>query len=435
MEHPVIVVGGGIAGLATAAYLARAGRAVTVLEKATALGGRAATDRPHGFSLNRGAHALYSGGPASEVLSELGVGYQAGTPKRVYALDARGVHLIPTSTVGFLTTTLLDAGDKRELAAFFGRLARTAPQAHAHESVAEWIAGALQRRRTRRLFTGLARVQTYSSALDVIGADVFLARLKQTSTHPVHYVSGGWQTLVDGLREAASRAGVTIQTSAGAERIEVLDGLASGVQLHGGEHVPAADVVLAVPPDDALRLLGSQAAPRLAQIVSDMAPGHVAALDVALRSLPSRTYPVVFDLEQPRFLTVQSTVAELAPKGGAVIHAFTQPDFRTPEDPATARSGLEAMLDQFQPGWRELVVKQRFLPRMLGTSALPLVSQGSMAGRAAHRSQDVSNVYFAGDWIGPRGYLVDTSLDSARETARLVLGVAQQHRHPVLQAA
>src|SRR5207253_14118 len=79
-----LVVGGGLAGLSAATYLARAGQRVTLLEKAPALGGRAVTDAPHGFTLNRGAHALYTGGAASEVLRDLGVTYSAGSPKNVY---------------------------------------------------------------------------------------------------------------------------------------------------------------------------------------------------------------------------------------------------------------------------------------------------------------------------------------------------------------
>lgn len=37
----VVIVGGGMAGLAAAAYLARAGKTVTLFEKAVNLGGRA----------------------------------------------------------------------------------------------------------------------------------------------------------------------------------------------------------------------------------------------------------------------------------------------------------------------------------------------------------------------------------------------------------
>lgn len=64
----VIVVGGGLAGLAAAAYLARAGRSVTLFEQAAAVGGRARTRKQGAFSLNQGAHALYLGGPAEQVL-------------------------------------------------------------------------------------------------------------------------------------------------------------------------------------------------------------------------------------------------------------------------------------------------------------------------------------------------------------------------------
>ena len=50
------IIGGGIAGLTAAAYLARAGRRVTVFEKAQAIGGRARTEIKNGFAFNIGPH-------------------------------------------------------------------------------------------------------------------------------------------------------------------------------------------------------------------------------------------------------------------------------------------------------------------------------------------------------------------------------------------
>ena len=67
----VSVVGGGIAGLAAAIYLARGGRTVTVFEKNRHLGGRAVTHLRHGFRFNLGPHAVYRFGPGSRVLREL----------------------------------------------------------------------------------------------------------------------------------------------------------------------------------------------------------------------------------------------------------------------------------------------------------------------------------------------------------------------------
>lgn len=64
----VIVVGGGLAVLAAAAYLARAGSSVTLFEQAAVVGGRARTRKQGAFSLNQGAHALYLGGARGSVV-------------------------------------------------------------------------------------------------------------------------------------------------------------------------------------------------------------------------------------------------------------------------------------------------------------------------------------------------------------------------------
>src|SRR5919198_961571 len=87
----VAVIGGGLAGLTTAAYLARAGRSVTLLEKASKLGGRAITTEQHGFLFNRGIHAFYQTGSGEAVLNELGVLYSGKSSGRsMYEADYQG---------------------------------------------------------------------------------------------------------------------------------------------------------------------------------------------------------------------------------------------------------------------------------------------------------------------------------------------------------
>ena len=73
MSKNVVIVGGGLAGLAASIYLARAGRTVTVFEKRRYLGGRAITQLRHGYRFNLGAHAFYRAGAAASVCKELGV--------------------------------------------------------------------------------------------------------------------------------------------------------------------------------------------------------------------------------------------------------------------------------------------------------------------------------------------------------------------------
>ena len=63
-QLPVIIIGAGMAGLACATWLHRAGRPVLVLEAADAVGGRVRTDvTPEGFRLDRGFQVLLTNYP------------------------------------------------------------------------------------------------------------------------------------------------------------------------------------------------------------------------------------------------------------------------------------------------------------------------------------------------------------------------------------
>src|SRR3954447_20421357 len=62
----VIIVGGGLAGLACAVELAHAGVSFTLLESADAPGGRVRTDELHGFALDRGFQVLLTAYPETQ---------------------------------------------------------------------------------------------------------------------------------------------------------------------------------------------------------------------------------------------------------------------------------------------------------------------------------------------------------------------------------
>src|SRR6266702_1240925 len=134
MESPVthtdvVVVGGGIAGLAAACYLARGGKSVTLFEKAATLGGRAATSNHEGYLFNRGIHGLYTGGATEEVLQELGITSTYGSPKETFLLHEGQMYPFPASTSSLLSSHLLKFGDNVELARLLAPYHDSKPQA------------------------------------------------------------------------------------------------------------------------------------------------------------------------------------------------------------------------------------------------------------------------------------------------------------------
>jgi phytoene dehydrogenase-like protein len=130
---------------------------------------------------------------------------------------------------------------------------------------------------------------------------------------------------------------------------------------------------------------------------------------------------VVFDLDRPRFQTVQSLFTKIAPQGGALIHTIKYLDPAHPTDPGEDERDLEDLLDTLQPGWRDVLVKRIYLPRIESISMLPTPNVGGFAGRPDPQVPDIAGLYLAGDWIGAEGYLVDASMASARRVARLLL--------------
>jgi len=117
------VVGGGIAGLAAAIYLARGGRTVTLFEKRRNLGGRAITSLRHGFRFNLGPHTVYRKGAGRTVYRELGIPIRGGRA-RTHALGLIGSeqHTLPVSAFSLLFTSLLSARAKLEAASLFFRV-------------------------------------------------------------------------------------------------------------------------------------------------------------------------------------------------------------------------------------------------------------------------------------------------------------------------
>ena len=125
----MVVVGGGLAGLAAATVAARAGCKVVVLEARSGPGGRARTATRGGYLLNEGAHALYRGGEAMPILRQLGVEPDGGIPPTKGTMGIRDgrLGLLPVSASSLMLTDLLGARGKLRLGKVLATLPRTDP--------------------------------------------------------------------------------------------------------------------------------------------------------------------------------------------------------------------------------------------------------------------------------------------------------------------
>lgn len=420
----VIVIGGGLAGLTAAAFAARGGRSVILCERAGAPGGRAQTTEAGEFRFNLGPHALYRGGPAERALRELGITPQGRKPgvSGAFAVAGGRAHALPGGFLSLLTTGLFGVPAKLEAARLLGSLARHDAEPLQHTTVEAWLATAVRHADVRALTGALVRVSSYAADHAHMSAGAALEQMQAALGSGVLYLDGGWQTLVDALRDAATAAGVRVRTGARAERV-VANGATRTVQLADGTQLTADAVILAVPPDSARTLLAGSAAEQTATAwAAEAQPVRAACLDLGLAKLPRPRALFALGVDRPLYLSVHSaSAARLAPEGGAMIHVakYLRPD---EGDARADERELEGLLDLVQPGWRAAVRQRRFLPNMLVSPALPTAAQGGLRGRPAVAVPNLDGVYLAGDWVGHEGLLADASFASAREAAQRVLG-------------
>jgi len=331
----VVIIGGGHNGLVCATYLAMAGRKVQILEALQTVGGGAATTSfADGYKVSGLAHVLYGLNP--KVCRDLkleSAGLDRGAPIDTIALDRDGNHL--TLGVHDVAGSGLSQSDIAAYTSFkkeFHRYAKTLdplmmnkPPRLKDMDRKDLITLAKIGWKLRfglgvdsmREFLRVGGINIYDVLNEVFDNELlkgaiavdavmgqhmgprtpttvltYLHRLWGETTSRASLPVGGMGQVADALSNAATKAGVSIQTGAKVKRILVNDGKATGVELESGEQIDAAIVISnADAKTTFLDLVGTLEldAMFVHRIQGTRTKGNVAKLHLALRALPEFT--------------------------------------------------------------------------------------------------------------------------------------------------
>ena len=409
----VVIVGGGLSGLAAAVQLGRLGVRAALYEDADHIGGRASTECREGFHLNLGPHRLFERGAAVVGLRALGVPIDCAArgPGGGFAIWRGVKHTLPVGYCSLLTTGLFGLAAKREVARLLASVPALDLSALQRTSIGDWLRTEVRDPRVAELVLAMVRVTTYSDEPDRQSAAAALGQLTLSLTGAALYVHGGWATLVSALRTVAVAHGATVVAGRRVVSLNLTAGRAESVMLEDGTLVACRAVIVASSPRSAERLLTRAAIPAFATT-----PICVAALDVALRRLPVKCAVFAVGVDVPVCFSADSAIAQVAPRAGAVVHVakYLRAGARGTDDDARQ---LEWTLDLVQPGWRNVVVHRRFLETVVVSHALVTAQSGGFTGRQGMRVPGLENVFLAGDWIGMTGQLADASVSSGIEAA------------------
>jgi len=335
--HDVLIIGGGHNGLVSAAYLARAGFRVLVLERRSSLGGAASTVEPFpGFNFGIGAQD--AGLLLPEIAPDLELARHGLTlfdsPIRALSLtaDAPALHLWREPARAAKDLAAHSSADAIAYPAFLtwavrltavlGRaLTLTPPNLPELGPVSAWLGWARFALAIRRLgrtgMMGLLRTIPLSvesllddwfeapslkGALGSLGVAGSAQGPKAPGTalmmlyqgagglpRPSRFVSGGTARLIQALASAARSQGAEIRTEAEVERILLDDGRAIGVRLANGEEIRASLVASSADPRHTLfDLVGpSELELRVVRRIQNIRfRGTTARMNLAVRRLP-----------------------------------------------------------------------------------------------------------------------------------------------------
>lgn len=427
LTSSIVVIGGGLAGIAAAVCLAERGRRVTLVETRQRLGGRATSfsDPTTGDLLDNCQHVLL--GCCTSLIDlyrRLGVLDLIEWHRRLYFRDAAG-HLdvleaddlpaplhMTRALMGFRGLSLRDKlAISRGMWAMM-RVGRAGRRALGDVSFTDWMVQHGQPRSAIDRFWAVIIISACNEQPDRVAARYALQVFQDGFlNHEASYVMGLSAAPLVKLYDPASalieRAGGRVMLSSGAERLEMEGGRVRTLQLTDGTVLQADAFVSAVPFDRLAKLLPLEAAGR----------------DERLRGLMQLTVsPIIgihlfFDrpvMTLPHLILMDSPLQWIFNKSGAGVETSSTRDTRHPTSASQHLHGVISAAHDLvdQPAEVIAALAEAEMRKALNIPAAARVthqrvvkekratfsvSPGSDCWRAKPTGE-IANLVLAGDW-------------------------------------
>ncbi|WP_240511951.1 phytoene desaturase family protein [Paludifilum halophilum] len=428
MSENVVVVGGGLAGLSSAARLAKKGFRVQLIEKAPKLGGRAITIPLKGFNFNFGAHAIY--GRDHSVLrryeNELGlsVEWKDFSPKKAFYDLGSFTTPMPSTLERLFRTKILDAENKLRFGYEIIKTLTSLERGEEGVRIGDYLKK--EPDQVRDLFLTLASSNFFSNEPEEIPSPLFFQYYKRLfSTHtPVSYIGGGWQSVVNRFEKMIKENGGEIINKEKIRKVEMDERRVSAV--YGKESVYTADrFIFCIPPKALVSLFADTPYHHLFEEYNRYSPNQVVVYDVGLKERIPSPYTYIYHKGERIFITdISYYDTTCTPEGGQLMQAIAYMNEEEMEQDRGKEkiATIESVYDKHYPGWRDLLVAKRISKKATVQEIKCVEDQRLMPVQF----YSLDHAYFAGDWCQGEGQLSELSFSSAYEVSRRILDDSNQ---------
>ncbi|GAA4896285.1 phytoene desaturase family protein [Actinomycetospora straminea] len=416
----VLVIGAGAGGLFAAARLAHRGYRTLVVERLDRVGGRASSEVVDGFTVNKGAIVIETGGITEQTFAEVGARFDVrpATPPVLYRLGGRDVD-VTGGGWGFLLSKLTRQGAKLLDGLGAARTDDGLPDGEL--STADWVRRYTTNEKVHGIFRNMC-ASIFAVSSEDLPAAVFLTYFTRRSAFKKfgfcpEGTIGVWRALADAV-EGTGRGEVWLSSEVRALEVGEDGTVVGATVVRDGREVSVSCRVAVsdAGPAATADLVGRDRLPADYAATVDTTPCAMLVVDFASRE-PLVSAPGLLSFATTRRMcyvaNFTATCPEMAPEGWHLYNGTSVPE------PATAAFDAEQELELLHADLHDQIPGfdgARVLATTVWRDAWP--PQRAVAGHDLPHTTPLANLWNVGDAV--KQY-ANGGTTACAETAALVV--------------